>query len=265
MMKLFLGSAALFAPLLVSAAETAPPAEKSFAANAASAAPPLFRDGTQYRLDASPGLISDIVLERGETLVSVAAGDTSRWVIGDTTSGSGADLRTHVLVKPTSAGLTTNIIITTNRRTYRLLLSSRLSSAPSAMEWSYAAPSMVALRGPSIGEPSKQGQIFDVARLNFDYRIEGAKPAWRPVRAFDDGGQVFIEFPVTFSTGSAPPLFIIGEAGRPELVNYRQKGRFYIVDRLFERAELRLGEKKAPVVTISKIVSPPARQKGAAR
>ena len=64
--------------------------------------------------------MTDIALQPGENLVAVAAGDTVRWVIGDTTSGTGADKRTHVLVKPFTAGLATNLVITTDRRSYHL-------------------------------------------------------------------------------------------------------------------------------------------------
>ena len=42
-----------------------------------------------------------------------------------------------------------------------------------------------------------------------------------------------------------PPLFAIGEKGAAELLNYRVHGRYMIVDRLFERGELRLGAGKA--------------------
>jgi type IV secretion system protein VirB9 len=70
------------------------------------------------------------------------------------------------------------------------------------------------------------------------------------VRAFDDGRQVFIEFPPTLPQGEAPPLFIRGEGGRAELVNYRLRGRYYVVDRLFSVAELRLGGKRQQVVRI---------------
>jgi type IV secretion system protein VirB9 len=38
-----------------------------------------------------------------------------------------------------------------------------------------------------------------------------------------------------------PPLFIIGNDGGTELVNYRARQNYYIVDRLFAAAELRLG------------------------
>ena len=75
-------------------------------------------------------------------------------------------------------------------------------------------------------------------------RIEGDRVPWRPLRAFDDGRQVFIEFPPSLAQGEAPPLFLRGADGRPELVNYRVRGRYYVVDRLFQTAELRLGGKQ---------------------
>jgi type IV secretion system protein TrbG len=73
-----------------------------------------------------------------------------------------------------------------------------------------------------------------------------------PLRAFDDGRQTFIEFAASIAVGEAPPLFVIGREGTAELVNYRMRGRFYIVDRLFDVAELRLGLKKQDVVRIAR-------------
>ena len=72
----------------------------------------LFAERGVYELVAAPGRITDIVLEAGETLVEtnpIAAGDTARWVIGDTTSGEGASRRFHVLVKPVQGDLSTNL------------------------------------------------------------------------------------------------------------------------------------------------------------
>ena len=81
--------------------------------------------------------------------------------------------------------------------------------------------------------------------LNFRYAISGDDPPWRPVRAFDDGSKVYIEFPDRIDQGEAPPLFVVGADGGSELVNYRVRGNYYIVDRLFAAAELRLGEGQA--------------------
>ncbi|MBC7168600.1 TrbG/VirB9 family P-type conjugative transfer protein, partial [Phenylobacterium sp.] len=93
---------------------------------------------------------------------------------------------------------------------------------------------------------------------NFRYRIEGDNPAWRPVRAFDDGRQVFIEFPSGIAQGEMPPLWIIGAQGGAELVNYRVRGRYMGVDRLFGGAELRLGAERQRRVRIVRIDGRPA-------
>jgi type IV secretory pathway VirB9-like protein len=81
--------------------------------------------------------------------------------------------------------------------------------------------------------------------LNFRYEIQGDTPAWRPLRAFDDGSKVYIEFPSGVRQGEMPPLFIIGPGGDSELVNYRDRQNYYVVDRLFAAAELRLGDKNS--------------------
>jgi P-type conjugative transfer protein TrbG len=86
--------------------------------------------------------------------------------------------------------------------------------------------------------------------LNFRYRIQGDNPPWKPLRAFDDGRQVIIEFPGGIGQGEMPPLWVIGAEGGAELVNYRVRGRYMVVDRLFAAAELRLGEKHQQKVRI---------------
>src|SRR5690606_41534818 len=67
------------------------------------------------------GQISSIVLEPGERLAGagrIAAGDTARWIIGATESGSGASRRVHILVKPTRDDISTNRVVTPDRRDY---------------------------------------------------------------------------------------------------------------------------------------------------
>ena len=213
-----------------------------------------FSDGVIYRLYAAPERVSDIALQPGETVVSVAAGDTVRWTVGDTTSGSGETKRTHILAKPFSVGLSTNLIITTDRRVYRLQLTSTASTAMAAVSWTYPQDELLALqRGRDAAEAARPiASGIDIERLNFDYRISGDKPAWLPLRAFDDGRQTWIEFPASIAVGEAPPLFVLGDKGEAELVNYRVSGRFYIVDRLFGAAELRLGGKKQKIVRITR-------------
>ena len=208
-------------------------------------------EGSAYDLATAPGRVSDIALQPGETLISVAAGDTARWVIGDTTSGSGPTRRTHILVKPAASGLRTNLVITTDRRVYHLELASG-ARAMTSIAWTYPQDELLALEKAQAALAAAEPVAAPVAvdRLNFNYAIEGDGPPWRPVRAFDDGAQVFIEFSATLDSTEAPPLFVIGASGKPELVNYRKRGRYYVVDRLFGAAELRLGGKRQQVVRI---------------
>lgn len=211
-------------------------------------------EGAVYGLYAAPERVSDIALQPGETLISVAAGDTARWTMGDTTSGSGDAKRTHILIKPYSTGLRTNLVITTDRRAYHLQLESTSRTAMAAVSWSYPQDELLAIaRARSEVEPvAPVAAGLQLNALRFGYSIGGDDPPWRPLRAFDDGRQTFIEFPASIAAGEAPPLFVLGPKGEAELVNYRMRGRFYIVDRLFGAAELRLGRKPQQVVRISR-------------
>lgn len=220
--------------------------------------------GALYRLYTAPERVSEIALEPGESLVSVAAGDTVRWVIGDTVSGAGTARRTHVLVKPTAAGLSTNLVIATDRRVYHLLLESSAGAAMASVSWSYPEDALLALeRGGARAGDAVAG--IDLDALEFGYALEGDDPPWRPLRAFDDGRQVFIEFPPSLAQGEAPPLFVSAADGGVELVNYRLRGRYYVVDRLFDAAELRLGEKRQRVVRIVRLWAEDSRERSGRR
>jgi type IV secretion system protein VirB9 len=63
---------------------------------------------------------------------------------------------------------------------------------------------------------------------------------------------VYIQFPAGIAQGELPPLFVIGPQGDGQLVNYRFRAPYYVVDRLFGAAELRLGGDKAQVVRIER-------------
>ena len=213
-----------------------------------------FTQGALYKLYATPQKVSDIGLQPGETLIAISAGDTVRWVVGDTTSGTGADKQVHILAKPFAAGLKTNLVITTDRRSYHLELESTDHTYMAALSWTYPTDELLALKKQNdeakAAMPVETGVSLN--SLNFDYTITGDSPAWRPLRAFDDGRHVYIEFSATLDRGEAPPLFVVGEGGSTDLVNYRVRGNYYIVDQLFSAAELRLGKDKQQIVRISR-------------
>jgi len=206
-----------------------------------------YAPGALYEVYAAPGYLSTILLEPGEAIVTVAAGDTTRWMVEETTSGDLADPRPMLLVKPTRAGIRTNIVLATDRRTYLIEAIAVQGSAYSAQTaWRY--PGEAAQRSAqSIGGVALE-------ELNFRYRIEtvrGRAPHWRPVRVFDDGRRTYVEFPLDIATSEAPPLFL-RDGADVALVNYRVTGNRYVIDRLFDVAELRLGGQRQTIVRISR-------------
>jgi len=213
-----------------------------------------YSDGTLYQVYAAVGRVTVISLQPGEELVTVAAGDTVRWIVGDTSSGSGADLRVNVLVKPIRSGLKTNLVITTSRRTYLLELTSTQKTWMASVSWDYPRDRMLALQRQaqtaSTAAPVDTG--LSLENLRFRYAISGSNPPWKPLRAFDDGEKVYIQFPAGIAQGELPPLFVIGAQGDGQLVNYRFRSPYYIVDRLFGAAELRLGADKGDIVRIER-------------
>ncbi|SDI25648.1 type IV secretion system protein VirB9 [Bradyrhizobium sp. Rc2d] len=198
-----------------------------------------YSPGALYQIYAAPGQITDIALEEGEQLTGsgpIAAGDTVRWVVGDTESGSGDTRRVHILVKPTRASIETNLVVNTDRRTYLIELRSRERPYMPSVAWYY--PETVRERSRSA---SLKPVLPDPAQRISRYAIEGDSPPWRPLAAYDDGRKVYVEFPQGIVQGEMPPLFVIRPDGKTELVNYRAYGNVLIVDRLFAAAELRLG------------------------
>lgn len=228
-----------------------------------------FARGALYQVYTAPEQVTDIALQPSEALISVSSGDTERWILGDTLSGSGETEQVHILVKPVESGLSTNLVITTTKRTYHAELTSYRETYMAAVSWRYPREDLIQLskmraqsaRSTRVSAPKARETVasmpagLSIDQLNFRYRIEGDDPHWRPLQAFDDGQKVYIQFPARLDQGEAPPLFVVGDTGDTQLVNYRVKGRYYIVDRLFARAELRLGETDQQIVRIERVAS----------
>jgi len=241
------------------------PLEALAAANAASRQRPnaasfhgarqiyFYEPGAIYELYASPNYVSMIMLEPGESLTNIAAGDTSRWMVTQAEGETDSEGRTLVLVKPQAPNLRTNLVLITDRRTYIVEAISQPGSAYSAqVAWSY----------PRSADNTASGNA--AANLNLSYRVHtvrGQRPVWTPTRVSDDGRRTWIEFAPDAAASDLPPLFIITPDGA-ELTNYRVQntpsGERYMVDRIFDVAELRLGSQAPIVVRIERDAHDPA-------
>ncbi|MGD9885228.1 MAG: P-type conjugative transfer protein TrbG [Reyranella sp.] len=216
-----------------------------------------YSPGALYQVYVAPGQVTDIALEPGEQLTGsgpVAAGDTVRWIIGDTESGNGDTRRVHILVKPTRPAIETNLVVNTDRRTYLIELRAHERPYMPSVAWFYPES-----RGKSLRALPPVPVLPEVAQRRYRYSIEGDKPPWRPVNAYDDGRKVYVEFSPGIVQGEMPPLFVVGADGKPELVNSRAYANVLIVDRLFATAELRLGGESQQIVRIVRTDGRPPR------
>jgi len=216
-----------------------------------------FLPGALFEVFTAPNNVTDLVLEPGEDLMGEpAAGDTLRWRLAVGSSAVGGVPQKHIFIKPTRAGLATNLTLNTNRRTYFLRLQSVEGEFMVAVQWTYPQAAALPPAGTSASPAGAAAQVpprapTDVAALNFDYAIEIAEghPAWKPRAVYDDGQKTYIRFDLRILHGESPALFVI-ERGELQIVNYRVKENLYVVDRLFEVAELRLGQDDQDIVRL---------------
>jgi P-type conjugative transfer protein TrbG len=219
-----------------------------------------YNPGALYQVYAAPLHLTSIQLQPGEKIVGKpAAGDTIRWVMGVARSGApGGDQQQYLYIKPTRAGLNTTIAINTDRRTYYLELHSYENTYMAAVQWRYPHDELEQLEASSAHDEAIAAATtatnISLESINFSYRVsvEKGKPTWTPIQVFDDGRKTFVRFPASMLTREAPALFVLSSTDETQLVNYRVKNDYYIVDRLIDRVELRVGQKDQEIVRISR-------------
>lgn len=209
--------------------------------------------GRVYEIWTAPLRVTTLTLPPGETVTALAAGDTVRWQIAESASGDQTSAgRAHVLIKPLETGLETNLVLTTSSRVYLIHLRSGRAADGfnTAVTWDAptgGAPAQAAATPRAALTPAgPEGPV------HADYRIEprGRAPVWTPVSVFDDGVRTFIVLPPAARRTETPVLFVLSPNGEPEVANGRQVDGLIIVDRLFERAELRRGDRRPEVVRL---------------
>lgn len=219
-----------------------------------------YMPGALYEIYASPGYLTSIVLKPGENLIAKTAGDTVRWIMGETTMGADRDQRTVLIVKPLKPGLSTNMMITTDQRIYMIEVKSVKGGVYNAsVTWNYPHDDFRDLEKKAVNSALQEEQIVagqvNIHDLNYDYAIEtvrGSEPAWVPVETFDDGYKTYIRFENNLGTTKAPVLYVLADNGDTEIVNYRVRGNFYVIDRIIKTAELRMGTDSPQIVRITK-------------
>jgi type IV secretion system protein VirB9 len=153
-------------------------------------------EGALYQVYAAPGQITNIALEPGESLTGagpIAAGDTARWIIGDTESGSGRHAPRPYPREADAPDITTNLVVTTDRRTYMIELRARERLYMPSVAWAYPR-----CRG-SARRPGTPVIPAEAAR-NYRYGLTGDSPPWRPFPSMTTAG-ASMSFPARHRAG----------------------------------------------------------------
>jgi P-type conjugative transfer protein TrbG len=214
-----------------------------------------YETGSLYQVFAAPMRITDIALEPGEKILGQpASGDVIRWLLALGKSMDHGIEQWHVYLKPTRPELETNLAINTDRRSYMLELHSYADTYMASVVWRYPEDELAQLQGQASELATQQkttSPVVGIEALNFNYTIQVVEghPAWTPLQAFDDGRRTFVRFPPAMLVREAPALFVLRDQ-QTQLVNYRVRGDTYVIDRLIDSAELRVGQQDQEIVRI---------------
>lgn len=212
----------------------------------------MYQPGALYQVYSAPLTVTDLQFQSGEKIVSVAAGDTLRWQLSKTYSGSGSDKAEHIVLKPITSGLVNSLVVTTDRRTYHISLQSTQQTGMASVKWQYPGDSdLVQSLDSNVTASAASDLSIDVAHIDTNYTVRvtrGSTPAWMPTTVFNDGKKTYIQF--AGQSGQLPTLFVGTEAA-PQVVNYRVVGNYFVVDSVVQAAQLRQGQDQPIVVQIS--------------
>ena len=194
-----------------------------------------------------PLRVSVLQLELDEKIIDPPrCGDTAQWDISPSKPNDKRPV--HIYIKPLDSGLTTNLVVATDRRTYILALKSRNDKYTPLVSFRYpenqrqeweehlAEQQRIEEQHQYHNRIKSSSMVFDVEKLDFKYDVAGSAK-WKPLRVFNDGQKTYLQMPDIMSMYEAPVLMAVND-GKEALINYRLHDDLFIVDQLFDKAIL---------------------------
>lgn len=195
----------------------------------------------------APLRMCEIELQPGERVMeSPHIGDPVRWSVSPGFAGSGESRTTHVIIKPHGPGLDTNLLIPTDRRMYRIRLVSSESNYVTVVSFNYPRDDRAAWDAAIATQAVEEDRVvaelpaMSVEALDFNYgvTVKRGRPSWTPLRVFSDGERTFIQLPGDTPPQDMPAVVAQNSRGDDQLVAFRKRGDYVIVDKVIERAAL---------------------------
>jgi type IV secretion system protein VirB9 len=196
-----------------------------------------------YKIVASYGFQTTIEFSEKETVETISIGDSIAWQV--------VPAGHRVFLKPQEPNALTNMTVITTLRPYYFELGAKKNSNPATvtflLRFTYpdSSPSVLGVQGARTPTPPPAKKPSD---YNFNYTLAGA-PEIAPVRVFDDGEFTYMQFR---ALTELPAIFLVDEAKRESVVNYRIEGRYVVIERIARQFSLRHGSEVACVYNRSK-------------
>lgn len=204
-----------------------------------------YNEDAMYTIYCRVNYLTTIMLQPGEHILFVGGGDTARWRRANATTGSNEGEREVIYIKPSSINLKTNLVINTNKRNYQINLISHKSLYNPLIKWEYPQDEIMEkleFAKQKAYLDSMQEAVTDPTEFDYNYSINTDKYDFAPEQVYSDPKKN--KTYILFGNIQEMPSFYIIDGGKELLItNYRTKGHYLMIDRLFEKAELRVGKK----------------------
>lgn len=189
-------------------------------------------------LQAAPGYQVSVEFAPDERIENVAIGDSGAWQATPNKRGD------HLFIKPIQGGVTTNMTVLTDARTYSFELRGLFGPQPDmAYTLRFRYPGTASADGSeaAAGTEPQRGR----------YRLSGDR-AIRPSGIDDDGAKTYIEWS---SDAALPAVYSVDAAGRESLVNGNMRDGIFVIDSVVERLVFRLDRQIARAIRVTQQAS----------
>jgi type IV secretion system protein VirB9 len=177
---------------------------------------------------------SAIEFEVGENILTVSVGDSTAWMVNP--SGN------RLFLKPIEQNALTNMTVITDKRSYLFELHAEETKDIRDKEMVFSYRFIYPQNDSSAVDFSVAEPLPDIEgtpeKFNFNYSIRGSSVI-EPTRIFDDGEFTYFEF--RDKNAEIPAFFHVSVTGDEQLINFRKRGNYIVVERVSPRFTLRRG------------------------
>lgn len=154
------------------------------------------------------GVATHIILEEGEQYITHAFGDSDAYAF--------AHKGRHIFIKPKAELANTNLIVVTDKRSYKFRLQFRNDRAGATYELAFHYPDTNTQKSEENNQRSaiERGFHLSVKGYNLSYTMSGNQDI-APINAWDNGRITYFKFPANMDM---PSIYVVDAEGNESLI-----------------------------------------------